>query len=316
MSYMKCDSCDFSNHKECEYVPYIENFMKESVVSVKCPDKQEEYLAKKDRDKEIDLILETASSKWAIEVKKIVLGDRAEEENAYRLIDLISRKLGDDRHKVHLNIKKGLTVKWSSIKDFLDDYVCRGGTSTYINKYVEIRLEKVTEEELRRFFSKDIDMEPLERQKDISEIKVVSLILSANNEKQLFIVDSKKQLEIDRLIRIGHETVSKIKEKVRTDLSKFEKYKHFQKMFFFDLVLSKHLKELYEEDDFEINLVFEDIEAEIKSELKLPDEIKMVLKLSMDSHDGIEDSYYWAAGFDDESHTYFKESIGFEEHLV
>jgi hypothetical protein len=67
-------------------------FLNESVIDFGCPDKEKEYLSKKDRGKEIDLYLKTTSSRWAVEAKKIVLGKKAEEENIYQLIEMVTGK--------------------------------------------------------------------------------------------------------------------------------------------------------------------------------------------------------------------------------
>lgn len=300
---MNCDQYDVCEQKECEYIRYIEGYLNESVIAFACPDKEEKYLAKKDRGKEIDLILETVSSKWAVEAKKIVLGKKAEEENVYRLIEMITGKLGDDRHTVHLKIKKGLQPKWNSIEVFLDEYIRDGGNSIYSNKYVDIRLDKVTGEEGRdQLFSKVAAWEPSKQQGDLSKIKAVSLILSSNNGKQRFIVDFAKTLAMDSFIYIGRDAVGKMNEKIRMDSAKFEEYDDYRKMFFFDLVLPQHLKEFYEEEhpmsDILKRLVFEDIEKEMEYDLERPESIAVLLMLSMDNPQGTEDCYFWGSGID------------------
>jgi hypothetical protein len=199
---------------------------------------------------------------------------------------------------VHLKIKKGLQPKWHSIEVFLDNYIREGGISTYSNKYVDIELDKKTEEENPdQLFNKDTDLEPMEQQGDLSKIRVVSLIMASNNGKQRFIVEFGNALAIDSFIHIGRDIIGKMNEKIRTDSIKFEEYDDCQKMFLFDLVLPQHLKELYEEKNpmCEIlkRLVFKDIEKAMKYDLERPESIVVLLMLSMDNPEGPE-CYFWS----------------------
>lgn len=210
---MNCSKVDLCDHRECEYIPYIQSYINEPLIAFTCPDKDEEYLAKKDRGKELDLLLKAESSEWAIEVKKIILGKRAEEANAYRLIDIISEKLGDNHHKVNLRIKKSLNAKWKDIERFLDRYISEDGINKYSNKYLDIHLVKETREEnLKEFVCMD-SWDPPQKQVDNSTVKVVSLILSSNNGNLTFVVDFPKARDIHSYVFLGLDIVDEMNKK-------------------------------------------------------------------------------------------------------
>lgn len=133
-------------------------------------------------------------------------------------------------------------------------------------------------------FHKDTILEPSIQQVDLQDIKVVNLIMSSNNGKQRFIVDLTKSLSIESYVHIGLDVVSEMNQKITEDAGKFHiKFDSYRKnkIFFFDLVLPQHLKEIYGDEKLDTDLLKErmiqDINEEIGANLELPDSIGVLL---------------------------------------
>lgn len=297
------DLCEINNackHKECDYITYVSEFLNEDYIGFTCPDKEERYLSLTDRGKEVDLLLKSPSSELAIETKRIVLGNRAEQADTNRLISMITDKLGQEQHTIFLNVKKGLRPKWNDIERFIDNYVSIGSESKYSNKYVDIRFQKNL---LKIKDAGTNDMETIwntaEPQGELSSTQVVSLIMSTNEGALNFVVDFSKPMKLDSYIYFGKETIEKMNKKIRADKAKFSEY-NCRKLFFFDLVLPQHLEEFYKLDDEKTdllkNIVFDDIENAMNLYLERPEDIGVLLKLSMDNLDETEGVFYISIG--------------------
>lgn len=231
------------NKRECELVNLKEYYRKEyneEIYISKCPDKEPEYLELANKPKEIDIMYKKQTGGLlAVEIKKIVL-KKIFEYDVEKLLNLLSEgidKSQKTKYKVCIKIENSLKNSYKKIMEFINDFN-NNLKYSYSDKCINIQFINKNDE-LLGYSEKD---------KYNEKDKLIGVYYDCNGLETLMKLSRKDYINLNEVVNCNQYVKKEIIRKLKSDISKFEKYKDMEKIFYFKLVFSGVQQELLDSD--------------------------------------------------------------------